>query len=190
MLNKANDVFGIAQNVLDAKIAAKQKKWSEAEQKLIGIVSHDLRNPLSSIGMAAAILEKRTTDEKDRKVLERIGNATKRAARLITDFLDFAQSRANGAIPIHPTACDLADKPGCARLAVLEAQGLGVPLNAAHARQTLESLCAEKVPEACIGLAQILQRTGFATDRDRARTLLKAACDGGSAEACGLMTAR
>jgi len=90
----------------------------------------------------------------------------------------------------YKTACDLADKPGCARFAVLEAQGLGVPLNAAHARQTLESLCAEKVPEACIGLAQILQRTGFALDRDRARTLLKAACDTGSAEACGLMTAR
>ena len=34
MLNKASDVFGIAQNVLDAKVAAKQKKWSEAEQYL------------------------------------------------------------------------------------------------------------------------------------------------------------
>jgi TPR repeat protein len=90
----------------------------------------------------------------------------------------------------YKTACDLADKAGCARLAVLEAQGLVVASNATRARQTLESLCAEKVPEACIGLAQILQRTGFAIDRDRARTLLKTACDGGSAEACGLMTAR
>lgn len=90
----------------------------------------------------------------------------------------------------YKTACDLGDKPGCARLAVLEAQGLGVPANPARARKALESLCAEKIPEACIGLAQILNRTGLAKDRDRARTLLKSTCDAGSAEACGLMTSR
>ena len=90
----------------------------------------------------------------------------------------------------YKTACDLADQPGCARLAVLEAQGLGVPANPARARKTLESLCAARVPEACIGLAQILQRTGVAADRDRARALLKSTCDAGSAEACGLITSR
>ncbi len=90
----------------------------------------------------------------------------------------------------YKTACDLADQPGCARLAVLEAQGLGVPPNPARARKTLESLCAAKVPEACIGLAQILQRTGVAADRDRARALLKSTCDAGSAEACGLIARR
>jgi tetratricopeptide (TPR) repeat protein len=34
MLNKASDVFGIAQHTLDAKIAAKQQKWSEAQRLL------------------------------------------------------------------------------------------------------------------------------------------------------------
>ena len=91
---------------------------------------------------------------------------------------------------LYKTACDLADKPGCARFAMLEAQGLGVPVNAAQARKTLESLCTERVPEACLGLAQLLQRTGLAKDRDRARTLMKSACDLGSAEACALVTAR
>ena len=73
---------------------------------------------------------------------------------------------------------------------MLEQQGLGVPRNATRAAKTLETLCAEKVPEACIGLAQILQLTGFASDRVRAQTLLKSACDGGSAEACALRTSR
>ncbi len=90
----------------------------------------------------------------------------------------------------YKTACDLGDKPGCARLAVLEAQGLGVARNTVRATRTLEALCVEKVPEACIGLAQILQVTGFASDRVRAQTLLKSACDGGSAEACALRTSR
>lgn len=94
------------------------------------------------------------------------------------------------AAALYRTACDLADKAGCARLAVLEAQGLGVPKNAARATKTLESLCTDKVPEACLGLAQLLQRTGLATDRDRARTLMKAACDLGSQEACGAIPAR
>jgi TPR repeat protein len=94
------------------------------------------------------------------------------------------------AASFYKTACDLGEKAGCARVAVLEEQGLGVPRNAVRATKTLESLCADKVPEACIGLAQILQQTGFATDRERARTLLKSTCDAGSAEACGLMTSR
>ena len=34
MLNKADHVLGIAQNTLDAKIAAKQKKFSDAEREL------------------------------------------------------------------------------------------------------------------------------------------------------------
>ena len=73
---------------------------------------------------------------------------------------------------------------------MLAAQGLGLTRNAARARKTLESLCAEQVPEACIGLAQLLQRTGLAPDRERARALLQSACDAGSAEACGLTTGR
>ncbi|MEO8360524.1 MAG: tetratricopeptide repeat protein [Vicinamibacteria bacterium] len=88
----------------------------------------------------------------------------------------------------YKTACDLGEKPGCARLAVLEAQGLGVAKNTLRATKTLETLCGEQLTEGCVGLAQILQRTGRAADRTRAQTLLKAACDGGNAEACRLLT--
>ncbi len=90
----------------------------------------------------------------------------------------------------YRSACALADKAGCARFAVLEAQGLGVTGNPGRARKTLEGLCAEGVPEGCIGLAQILQRTGYATDRDRAQSLLQKVCRDGVAEACGLVTTR
>jgi tetratricopeptide (TPR) repeat protein len=90
----------------------------------------------------------------------------------------------------YKSACDLGEKPGCARLAVLEAQGLGLPRNAARALKTLESLCGEKLAEGCVGLAQLLLRTGTAKDRIRARSLLKASCDEGSAEACALLTGR
>jgi TPR repeat protein len=100
-----------------------------------------------------------------------------------------ARDRRKGA-GFYKTACDLGDKPGCGRLAALEAQGVGVAPNIARATKTLESLCGEKVVEACIGLAQVLRQTGFAVDRERAKTLLKSACDSGSAEACGLAAGR
>jgi TPR repeat protein len=100
-----------------------------------------------------------------------------------------ARDRRKGA-GFYKTACDMGDKPGCARLAALEAQGVGVAPNKARATKTLESLCTDKVHEACIGLAQILRQTGLAVDRDRAKALLKTACEGGSAEACGLATSR
>jgi TPR repeat protein len=88
------------------------------------------------------------------------------------------------AASFYKNACDLGDKPGCARLAIIEAQGSGGPASVARAKKTLESSCAEKVPEACFGLAQLLQLSGLAADRDRARTLVKSACDLGLAEAC------
>lgn len=94
------------------------------------------------------------------------------------------------AASFYKTACDLSDKAGCARYAFLEAMGLGVAQNEARAMKTLESLCAAKVPEGCIGLAQVLRTTGFAVDRERANGLLKTTCDAGSAEACGLLSGR
>lgn len=90
------------------------------------------------------------------------------------------------AASFYETACGLGEKAGCARLAMLEMLGLGVPQDVERATRILESLCGEKVPDACIGLAQTLQRTGFAVDRNRAQALLKSACDAGSAEACRL----
>lgn len=94
------------------------------------------------------------------------------------------------AASFYKSACDLSDKAGCARHAFLEAMGLGVAQNEARATKTLETLCAAKVPEGCVGLAQVLRRTGFAVDRERANSLLKSTCDAGSAEACGLLSGR
>lgn len=94
------------------------------------------------------------------------------------------------AAALYKTACGLGDKAGCARFAVLEAQGLGVPPNSARATKTLEALCAESVPEGCVGLAQILRQTGFMVDRERAQKILKTSCAQGSAEACAMLSTR
>ena len=73
---------------------------------------------------------------------------------------------------------------------MLEAQGLGVAPNSVRATKTLRTLCGQKVAEGCIGLAQILRKTGFAVDRDEAQRVLRETCASGSSEACALLSTR
>ena len=87
---------------------AAAKKSAEFEQQLIGIVSHDLRNPLSAILMASTMLT-RSDDLDDRatKNAVRIKNAAERATRLVNDLLDFTKARLGGGIRIDPAPADL-----------------------------------------------------------------------------------
>jgi PAS domain S-box-containing protein len=75
----------------------------EFDKQLIGIVSHDLRNPLNAIGIATALLLKRgRLDEQQLNIVHRIMSSSDRAVRLIRDFLDFTQARVMGRIPVSP----------------------------------------------------------------------------------------
>jgi PAS domain S-box-containing protein len=76
---------------------------AEFDKQLIGIVSHDLRNPMNAIGIATALLLKRgQLDEQSIRIVRRIMSSSDRAVRLIGDFLDFTQARVMGRIPVSP----------------------------------------------------------------------------------------
>jgi PAS domain S-box-containing protein len=101
--------FGTNTDIDDYKRA--QDALSERaafEQQLIGIVSHDLRNPINAIGIAAALLRQRGhLDELQSKAVARIESSTDRARRMIRDFLDFTQARSSGRIPIAPAPANI-----------------------------------------------------------------------------------
>jgi PAS domain S-box-containing protein len=101
--------FGTNTDVDDYnKIREELRARSESEQQLIGIVSHDLRNPLNTIGLAASLLlQKRAEGDPEAKILKRMVRSMERAGRLIRDFLDLAQSRSGRTIPIHPRTTNL-----------------------------------------------------------------------------------
>jgi PAS domain S-box-containing protein len=101
--------FGTNTDIDEAnRIREELRARSESEQRLIGIVSHDLRNPLNAIGLAASLLlMKRSPDDPEARVIGRMVASIERAGRLINDFLEFAQSRAGGHIPVHPRASNL-----------------------------------------------------------------------------------
>lgn len=79
--------------------AAAEDRALFAEQ-MMGIVSHDLRNPLSVVSLSTHVIRRGPLDPMQGDALTRIGNATSRANRLISDLLDFTQARLGGGISV------------------------------------------------------------------------------------------
>ena len=65
-----------------------------SRENLLAIVSHDLRNPLSSIITSVAALERLLEDESILKYVRTISRSAERMERLVGDLLDFAQIQA------------------------------------------------------------------------------------------------
>ncbi len=61
-----------------------------ARDEVLGIVAHDLRNPLNVIAAAASSLHQRLPDLLSRRPVERIIRASQRAEHLIRDLLDIS----------------------------------------------------------------------------------------------------
>ncbi len=89
----------------------KERERHEAFRDLfIGMLGHDLRNPLAAIITSAGLLEKRARlEERDLKVVRRIGSAGDRMGRMINQLLDFTRSRLGGGIPIVREPTNLHD---------------------------------------------------------------------------------
>lgn len=86
-----------------------RKQRAELEQQLIGIVSHDLRTPLSTIlyTVHALLLREADLDERTARAVLRIRSGAERAGRLVSDLLDFTQVRLGSGIPLAVKAADL-----------------------------------------------------------------------------------
>jgi PAS domain S-box-containing protein len=85
-----------------------RKSKADFEQQLIGIVSHDLRNPLNAILLgASALMRREELDERTVKSVLRIQSSAERATRMVKDLLDFTQARLGSGIPIRPGSLDL-----------------------------------------------------------------------------------
>jgi sigma-B regulation protein RsbU (phosphoserine phosphatase) len=82
---------------------------AELAEQMIGIVSHDLRNPLSAIGVASELLLGSELPARSRALIERIARSTERASNLINDLLDFTQARLGRGIALMRSTIDLHD---------------------------------------------------------------------------------
>jgi PAS domain S-box-containing protein len=106
---RAVRMVGAIHDVSERKAAeAEAQRRADFEQHLIGIVSHDLRNPISAIITSADNLMKRYgLDERQGRAIARILSSAERCNRMLRDMLDFTQARLGGGIPVVRKPMDL-----------------------------------------------------------------------------------
>ncbi|WP_256676684.1 sensor histidine kinase KdpD [Pseudomonas sp. H3(2019)] len=103
---KAQYAMDVARDALWSNYAAAEDRALFAEQ-LIGIVSHDLRNPLAAIKMASQLLGCRDLPPKQAQILGHITHAAERAQRLVADLLDFTLRQVGRGIAVSLKPVDL-----------------------------------------------------------------------------------
>jgi len=94
-----------------ARVYAKEQQALDAAQKalaardeIMGVVAHDLRNPLGAITMKAAVLRQEASSEKTRRQAESIENIGMRMEYLIRSMLDVTVLEA-GRLTVSPAPC-------------------------------------------------------------------------------------
>ncbi|QRN97248.1 PAS domain S-box protein [Archangium violaceum] len=98
-----------AQALERARLFEETRRRSELEQQFLGMVSHDLRNPLQAISLGARTLQRleKPTPEALLRMAGRIANSADTMGRMISDLLDFTRGRLGGGIPLERTESDL-----------------------------------------------------------------------------------
>lgn len=86
------------------------KALTRTAEMLIGVLSHDLRTPLSAIVMASDLLARvHQHDPAASQLTRRIASSSRRMMRMIEQLLDFANARLGGRLPVRPAEADLRD---------------------------------------------------------------------------------
>ena len=87
---------------------AERKRADAAEERArlselyLGIIGHDLRNPVTAIAMASGLINRQTTDERVRALGQLIHTSSQRTLEMINALLDVTRTRLGGGIPVHP----------------------------------------------------------------------------------------
>jgi PAS domain S-box-containing protein len=130
---------GAATDITDQKRAQEQLAQALAfRDQVMGILGHDLRNPLSAVrALATLLLRRGDLPVSARDCIAEIDHAGQRMLEMIGTLLDFTRSRFMGEFPIAPVPADLhevcrgvigevlAAEPGRAVELALEGDGRG-----------------------------------------------------------------
>jgi signal transduction histidine kinase len=96
-------------DLTDLKRAQEEAHRAEDfRERFLGIVSHDLRNPLSAIIASASFLrDDESLGTRQLRAVQRIARSADRMARMIADLLDFTRGRLGGGIPLSRQSANL-----------------------------------------------------------------------------------
>ncbi|HEX4341594.1 MAG TPA: PAS domain-containing sensor histidine kinase [Polyangiaceae bacterium] len=110
---------------------AEKARIQEFQERFLGILGHDLRNPLASMDMGAALLRQRTEDANSLRIIDRIQTSSLRMSRMIEQIIELTRSRLGGGLPINARPVDLEQ----VLLSMVE------ELRAAYPEQAIELSC-------------------------------------------------
>lgn len=84
------------------------KETAELERRLLGIVSHDLRNPLAAVKITAlTLMNAGARSPLEMHALQRIVRSTRKMEELTSLFLDVSRARSLGGIPLTLERADM-----------------------------------------------------------------------------------
>lgn len=84
-----------------ARAAAEVESRRRAVDYILGIVGHDLRNPLGAIHMSAVLLQKKgALGGWQARTVERVRSSAGRMGRIIADLLSYTRTRLGSGLPI------------------------------------------------------------------------------------------
>ncbi len=86
---------------------AEAKDRAVFAEQMVGIVSHDLRNPLNAIQLGTQMLGRSELSDPQRRILQRVARSAERATHLIEDLLDFTRARVGQGVAVELAPIDL-----------------------------------------------------------------------------------
>ncbi len=103
--------FGEAvDQALTESIAWYTSRTDRARELMVGMIAHDLRNPLGAIMMSAQyLLRSDAVSGSEMKAVGRILSSASAMEKMVGDLLDFAQVRMGGRVSIKPESVSLRD---------------------------------------------------------------------------------
>lgn len=105
VLEGVDSAWGLARAV---SFAMRRKRMQDFEQLVVGVVGHDLRQPLQTISIGTSLLAgEPALSEGGRATIERMGRAVKHVETLVHDLLDLTRIKFGGQVPVDPEKLDL-----------------------------------------------------------------------------------
>ena len=81
-----------------------ERKTAELREQFIGVLGHDLRNPLASVDAGMRILQRNLDSDKAPEIISMVQKSVARMAGLVDNIMDFARGRLGGGLTIRRDA--------------------------------------------------------------------------------------
>ena len=105
-LKRANEKLVL--EVLRSNAAEDQlNEVAEFRERLIGMIGHDLRNPLNAILMASGLLVSGDLNDAERELAKRVLGSSRRMKRILGVLIEFTRARLGGGFDLQTSQTDL-----------------------------------------------------------------------------------